>query len=814
VTKAAAESGQNSIVTIEERGRRHEFRAAELPVTLGSAHDADVVLDGVPGSIQIGRFKEEFFVQTGRGARNLRLGGEPLTGTHELRDGDVIAFDRARLECRIVGGVLALRIEWIVTAGDTAPPDLERVARNRSRSSDVAITPIAFKPGAASKVAADRGPSRTTIFVGTGAAVLAIVAWFAFTAKSVALDIEPTPASVSLPSTLFKLKVGDRFLLRPGSHRVAAELPGYYPLDTEIDVGSLSDQTIALTLTKLPGIVTLTTEPEIGAEVLVDGVTIGKTPLVDVEITPGVHQLELTAERYLSATREIDVAGAGERQALAVTLTPDWAVVSLSTAPAGAAVLVDGAEAGITPAAIEIMSGEHDIEVRLAGYNAWTSKVLVEADRPQQLPEVTLTQADGRLEVASNPSEASVSVDGEFRGRTPLSIRLSPGRTHRLALSKPGYETATRELSVAADSGRRLQIDLTAQYGDIEVASTPPAEVWVDGQRRGSTPLTLALTAVSHVIEVRQAGFAVERSELTPRPGFPQKLAVTLTELDESSGGGFATVLRTSERQELRLVPAGQFTMGSSRREVDRRPNEPLRPTRLTHAFYLGAHEVTNAEFRRFKPDHDSGVFEGNSLNGDDQPVANVSWEDVAQYLNWLSVKDGLQPVYEEGPGGWAPVRPLRTGYRLPTDAEWEWAARFAGQTKGLLYPWGEEMPPPDRSGNYADVSAAQLLPTTLVTYDDGQAVSAPVGSYAANAYGIFDLGGNVAEWVQDFYSLDVLESTQLVDDPLGPESGQLHGVRGASWRSATARDLRVAARGSGFDGREDLGFRIARNLQ
>jgi formylglycine-generating enzyme required for sulfatase activity len=815
VTQAAAGTGRSSILTIEDRGRRHEFGAADLPVTLGASADADVRLDGVAGSMQIGRFKDVFFVQSGRGARNLRLGGELLSGTRELQDGDVIAFDRARLECRIAGGKLALRVEWIVTAGDTAPPDLEQVVRDRSRAADVAITPIAFKPGAAAKAVERRGPSRMTMAIGTGFGLLAVVAWFAFTAKSVALDIEPTPATVGLPGTLFKLKIGDRFLLRPGSHRVTAELPGYYPLDAKIDVGPLADQTIALSLTKLPGLVTLTTEPEVGAEVLVDGVAVGKTPLVDVEITPGMHQLELSAERYLTAGRQLDVVGGGERQSLAVPLTPDWAVVSLSTTPPGATVLVDGAEAGVTPAAIEIMSGEHDIEVRLAGYNAWTSKVLVEPNQPQQLPDVALRQADGRLEVASDPSEATVSVDGEFRGRTPLSIRLSPGRAHRLALSKPGYETVTREVSVAADSGRRLQIDLTPQLGDIEVTSTPPAEVWVDGERRGSTPLTLALTSVSHAIEVRQAGFAVERAELTPRPGFPQKLDVTLTKLDESTGGGFASVLRTSERQELRLVPAGMFTMGSSRREIGRRSNEPLRPTRLTHAFYLGAREVTNAEFRRFRPEHDSGSFEGESLNGDDQPVVNVSWDDAVQYLNDLSVKDGLQPVYEEGRGGWAPVRPLRNGYRLPTDAEWEWAARFAGQTeKGLLYPWGEEQRPPDRSGNYADVSAAQLLPTVMVTYDDGFAVSAPVGSYAANSFGIFDLGGNVAEWVQDFYTLDVLESTERVDDPLGPESGQLHVVRGASWRHATVTDLRMAARGSGADGREDLGFRIARNLQ
>jgi formylglycine-generating enzyme required for sulfatase activity len=815
VTQAATTGGQTPIVTVEEQGRRREFRAADLPVTLGMAPDADVELAGVAGSIQVGSVSGVFFVQAGRGARNLRLDGEPLTGTRELHDRDVIAFDRARIDCRIAGGTLALRVDWLVTAGDTAPPDLDQLAHSRSRAADVAITPIAFKPNVAAAKVESRGVSRTTIGVMSGFAVLAFAAWFAFTAKSVALDIEPTPASLSLPSTLLKLKIGDRFLVRSGSHRVAAELPGYYPLDTEVAVGSPSDQTITLSMTKLPGLVTLTTEPEVGAQVLVDGVPVGTTPLVDIALKPGVRQLEVAAERHLSAAHELDVRGGGERQALAVTWTPDWGVISLRSDPPGATVLVDGAQAGVTPAELQIMSGEHDIEVQLAGYNAWGTRLLVEPNQPQRLPDVTLAQADGRVEVASNPSEASVSVDGEFRGRTPVSLRLSPGRAHRLALSKAGYETMSREVSVAADSGRRLQIDLTPEIGEIEVTTTPAnAEVWVDGERRGTTPVTLELTTVSHAIEIRQAGFAVERVELTPRPGFPQRLERTLRELDEASGGGFANVLRTSQGQELKLVPAGQFTMGSSRRDAYRRSNEPLRPVRVTHAFYLGAREVTNAEFRAFKPDHDSGSFEGHSLDGDDQPVVNVSWSDVARYLNSLSVKDGLQPVYEEQSGVWAPVRPLRNGYRLPTDAEWEWAARFAGQTAGLLFPWGDDVRPPDRSGNYADVTAARLLPAALQTYDDGYVVSAPVASYPANAYGIYDLGGNVAEWVQDFYTLDVFETTERVDDPLGPSNGQLHVVRGASWRSATATDLRVAARASGVDGREDVGFRIARNLR
>ena len=802
------------VLATDVGGFTRHFAAEALPVTIGGDAHADIRLAGVDGLVSIGMLDGVFFVQPSRDARNVRIAGEPVTGARKLADGEVVALDTARIACALAGAKLKLTIEARVTAGDTAPPDLEELAREARTDDEVAITPIAFRPGAAQSASGRKRLSWGAAAAGAGFAVLALLAWFSFTAKSVELVFEPAPTAVDLPDTLFKLQLADRLMLRPGAHRVTAELAGYYPLDVEIDVGQAPDQRFELELTKLPGYVELSTMPEAGAEVLVDGEPVGTTP-VTAEIRPGRHRIEFRAERYLTELRDIDVDGGGTRQALAVELTPSWAPVEIATEPAGATVLVDGEPAGTTPATLELEAGEHEIELRLAGYNAWQSNIDVTANRPQSLPPVTLVQADGRVELASTPSEAAVSVDGEFQGRTPLTLRLRPGRAHRITLTKPGYETVSRELSVEADSGRRLTVELPAQFGELQVTSEPPqAEVWVDGVREAVTPATLRLTALPHTIEVRHEGYAPQTREITLRAGFEQTIDFALEPLDDSSGSGYPRTIRTSLGQELRLVPAGQFTMGSSRRETRRRSNENLRRVKLSRAFYIGVHEVTNAEFRQFKAEHDSGEFAGQSLNGDDQPVVNVGWNDVARYLNWLSINDGLQPVYEERNGNMEPTRPPRNGYRLPTEAEWAWAARFAERESALIYPWGADLPPPDRSGNFADVSAAKVLGTTLVTYNDGFQVSAPVGSFPADALGLFDIGGNVAEWTQDYYEVVIDASTEQAVDPLGPERGSFRVVRGSSWRSATATELGMAFRDYSSAGRDDLGFRIARNLE
>ena len=159
----------------------------------------------------------------------------------------------------------------------------------------------------------------------------------------------------------------------------------------------------------------------------------------------------------------------------------------------------------------------------------------------------------------------------------------------------------------------------------------------------------------------------------------------------------------------------------------------------------------------------------------------------------------------------WVAIRPLPDGYRLPTEAEWVWAMRHQGGSGALKFAWGKDWPPIRDAGNYADRSAADLVPSIIPNYDDGFASTAEGGKFPPNAIGIFDGAGNVAEWVNDFYTVPTPGITTPITDPLGPESGNAYVIRGSSWRHASPTELRLSYRDYGNEARSDVGFRIAR---
>ncbi len=637
---------------------------------------------------------------------------------------------------------------------------------------------------------------------------VAAVLWFLFTAKSVRLSFTPAEAEAEVSG--LGVQLGDVWLLREGDYRITAVAPGYHPFTGTLAVGEADNQVHAFELTRLPGRVTFETDPP-GATVHVGDRTLGTTPTKAVPIPAGPLAVTFTRDRYQPLEVRAEVEGMERAQTIGGTLAPNWADVTVTSVPEGAEIFVDDAPTGqTTPAVVEVLAGEREIRLKAPGHKSHRQRILVAAEEVRELPTVTLTRADSLLTVRSSPPGAGIILDGKFQGETPLELAVRSGVAYRLQAFRSGYAPAERTVELAPGAEEALSLVLEQLTGTVVVRAEPEeAELFVNGRARGRANQTLELPTEPQRVEIRLAGYAGYSTEVNPREGLTQELKVRLLTEEEARLAALKPVATTSLGQELVLLRPASFTMGASRREPGRRANETLREVAMSRLFYLGRNEVTNAEFAKFVSGHDSGTFQDHKLGEPDQPVANVSWQQAVEYCNWLSDLDGLPRFYNVEGDRVVGINPGATGYRLPTEAEWAWAARQTDvPPEELRFPWGGSLPPPDRHGNYADRSASHLVGRTIFGYNDNHIVAAPVRTFRASKLGVFDLSGNVAEWVHDFYEIP---SDAPVTDPLGPAEGEYHVIRGSSWMHGTITELRVSFRDYGSNGRQDVGFRIAR---
>ena len=153
-------------------------------------------------------------------------------------------------------------------------------------------------------------------------------------------------------------------------------------------------------------------------------------------------------------------------------------------------------------------------------------------------------------------------------------------------------------------------------------------------------------------------------------------------------------------------------------------------------------------------------------------------------------------------------VKPSSTGYRLPTESEWEAVAQN-GKTR---FAWGSTFPPPNSTGNFSDKQINMSSKAPGSSYLDGYEVSAPIKSFNPNSNQIFDLYGNVSEWTHDFYS-ERFKKNHMHSN-LGPITGESHVIKGGSWMNSSAVTLGIPYRASGTWGKVDIGFRVARYAQ
>ena len=303
------------ILEITGVGSVRRFTGEDLPVSLGGHVNSDVPLRGAAGELQLGMLDDAWFVQAGRDSE-VQLNGVALRGTQKVAAGDIVEIEHTTLRFSGDSGVLRVRVEQEQAA---APLALD-AGKEQADDEAIAVAPIQFRRQKEAAEETGRRYSRSQIAIGVAFFVLAVLGWFAFTAKSVQFVFAGQPQAVELPSTLFKLRLGERFLLRTGGHRVTAELDGYYPLDTELEVMSGANQRIELPFERLPGLVSISSEPAAGATVYLDNRRIGEPPLDDYEIPEGEHELRFELDRHFPVTVEIDVRGGHQRQRVSVEL--------------------------------------------------------------------------------------------------------------------------------------------------------------------------------------------------------------------------------------------------------------------------------------------------------------------------------------------------------------------------------------------------------------------------------------------------------------------------------------------------------------
>jgi len=263
-----------------------------------------------------------------------------------------------------------------------------------------------------------------------------------------------------------------------------------------------------------------------------------------------------------------------------------------------------------------------------------------------------------------------------------------------------------------------------------------------------------------------------------------------------------ADTMRSTDEEELSdmvLIPRGVYRMGSVEGEPKAYEDELPAHWVEVGPFWIGRFPVTQKAYREYRTEHRT------PFDGDDLPVTMVSWYDAVRYCNWRSKNEGLLPAYQIGEGKEPLVEWIREadGYRLPTEAEWEYAARG---TDGRWYPWGSEAP--------RDQLVWNGLGNDIGAGERSGPASTGSSSKKASPFGVQDMAGNVCEWCFDGpRSYEISTRARPIPNPVGPEGTKSRALRGGSWWDASPWVVRTAYRRNLLGGAREsyVGFRCAR---
>ena len=469
-------------------------------------------------------------------------------------------------------------------------------------------------------------------------------------------------------------------------------------------------------------------------------------------------------------------------------LKPAFGSVSVSSQPQGAKVFLDGEDTGkVTPCTIgEIASGRCDIRLQLKDYAPASQSVTVTEGMTASV-NVTLEARFAHVTINSLPG-AAIKVNGAEVGSGSYSNNMAEG-IYDIEASLAGHRPVTKQIEVIVGVPQTIELRPTPIYGMLDVNSNPMgANITINGKSYGDTPTSIEnLLVGDYDVVLTKPGYASVSQRVTVSENASASVDVKMqkgemknSQIDESALSvsainltpNWSASVTPSQRAVLEKLIANMvkvegstFTMGATPEQG----NDAYEYERPAHQvtlsdYYIGRYEVTQKEWQAVMGDNPSKFY------GDNLPVDYVSWNDCQDFINKLNQLTGLK-------------------FRLPTEAEWEFAARGGKQSKSYKYSGS------DNAKNIA--------------WYEKNSGSKPhqVGTKEPNELGIYDMSGNVWEWCGDWYGR---YSSSAQTNPTGPSSGSSRVLRGGSWRY-DAGGCRVSIRcdGDPSDRGRNSGFRV-----
>ena len=470
----------------------------------------------------------------------------------------------------------------------------------------------------------------------------------------------------------------------------------------------------------------------------------------------------LTLSKPSGSTEPADAGG----NFYALTVNPKNAVVTIDGNQQ--TVSTDGEYSAMLP------YGSHTYKVEAGGYISKSGSFTISSSDMTPI-NVSLVSAMATVSVTCPTPAVSLYVDKKSVGTIPWTGSLKEGM-HLIEAKKDGYRSQQRTINLSQQ--QKLDVaftELAAIQGNLSVNYKPfGADVYVDGKKIGQSPRVFnGLLVGNHKVEIKKDGYGTESKQVSILEGQTATLAGMLstnttvsTATGSTSSGNTITIpVKNGISIDMVRVEAGTFTMGATP-EMEN-PHDFEKPTHqvtLTNDYYIGKYEVTQAVWQAVMGNNPS-YFKGDNL-----PVEQVSWDDCQEFISKLNSITSKK-------------------FRLPTEAEWEYASRGGKKSRGYQY---------SGSNNISDVA----------WYNENSGNKTHVvGSKQGNELGIYDMSGNVWEWCQDWNGK---YSSSSQTNPTGANSGSFRAIRGGNWFTSDMT-CRSSFRGVGMPSSRFyfLGFRL-----